>query len=516
LIKTIPARLNTLRWRLTLFYSGLVAVLLLAAGLFIYFQLEGFLVNSASFRLADRAEGLVGRSPDAPGPKDRSGRIETIQELANRIAKEGNTLEIYAVLLNNQGQPIQSNTSNQNSPPFTAPLPTDQNLKVAQGTRSYSYVTTLQPLVEKAPSERGLVFLQAIVLTDASDQRGYLLMASSFSESDAALRQLRNILFIALMGALFSALLLGLPLVRLGLIPLKKITRTAVHIKNGDLSQRVPSRSAASMVVGDEVQQLALAFNQMLDQIEASFQAQKQSEDRNRRFAADASHELRSPLTVLGGYLDVLLMGIKDDPTKAERILRSMRREVDRLSRLVVDMLTLTRLDTSDTSSLKLEPIPVKDLLARAVEDMQMVAENRTLTLKIPPQAASVILAGDSDQLYRVMINLLDNAIRYTTSEGVIEIYLEISPQTGQVEIRVADNGCGIAPDRLTHIFDRFYRADQSRSRQTGNSGLGLAIVKAIVEAHGGTVTVESVVGKGTSFTIKLPSLTSKLSANFQ
>src|SRR5205085_2160415 len=163
---------------------------------------------------------------------------------------------------------------------------------------------------------------------------------------------------IGLLGALVGGLLLGLPLARLGLRPLERIAATAEAIGEGDLTRRValPPPDAA---VRDEVRQLGQTFDTMLDQIEALFRAQQQSEARTRQFAADASHELRSPLTVLGGYLDVLLLGAKDDPAQMARILAAMQHENERLSRLVVDLLLLTRIDANGAANLRRAPLTV-------------------------------------------------------------------------------------------------------------------------------------------------------------
>jgi two-component system OmpR family sensor kinase len=283
------------------------------------------------------------------------------------------------------------------------------------------------------------------------------------------------------------------------------MSRTAAHIGRGDLSQRVDLPVSQTIAPDDEVQQLAQAFNLMLDQIEQSFQKQQQSEIRTRQFAADASHELRSPLTVLGGYLDVLLMGAKDDPVRALRVLQSMRREVDRMSRLVVDLLALTRMDANGGGNMRIESIRVAEILQSAVEDMQVIAGERKIELQFSPDSTQACLTGDNDQLHRVFVNILDNAIRYTDKGGLIKITTAIVDKGRSVEISLADNGCGISEEQLTHIFDRFYRADPSRSRQTGNAGLGLSIVKSIVEAHNGSIRVVSEVGQGTCFTLRFP-----------
>jgi two-component system OmpR family sensor kinase len=210
----------------------------------------------------------------------------------------------------------------------------------------------------------------------------------------------------------------------------------------------------------------------------------------------------------LGGYLDVLLMGAKDDPVKAQEIITSMRREIDRLSRLVIDLLALTRLDAGN--SIKLETVSLAEVLDRAAANTIMLAGERKVELLLPDPFVEV--RGNSDQLYRAVFNLLDNAVRYTSPQGQIELKLALNVNApNQAIISVRDNGSGIAPEELPHIFERFYRADRSRARQTGNAGLGLAIVKAIIEAHGGQVFVSSEPGKGTCFSLTLPILATQV-----
>jgi two-component system OmpR family sensor kinase len=518
LINTILARFNTLRWRLTLFYSLLLAILLLAIGFFIYFQLDHFLTDNLNSRIRDRATFLAEpRNLTGPGngPRDiRGGDINTLQNLAEHAIRDGSSADYYILILDSTGKIVTPEHAVQNSASFMVALPSSENLQKAKASKSYFYTTSLLATNDnnQSSSKNGLVYLFPVrnngQFDGSSQPMGYLVIAASFDDVDRVLDQLRFVLLIGLLGAFGAALLLGLPLARLGLAPLKRITSTAVRIEKGDLSQRVNLPPLRVVAPDDEVRQLAQAFNQMLDQIELSFQAQKQSEARTRQFAADASHELRTPLTVLGGYLDVLLMGAKNEPARAEKIIISMRREVDRLSRLVINLLILTRMDANGATSLRLDQLSAKALVTQAVEDMKMVAGTRQIVLNLSPAGAEARLAGDNDQLHRVLVNLLDNAIRYTEATGRIELSLEISGEpfsSGYLIIRVRDNGCGIAPDQLPHIFDRFYRADESRSHQTGNAGLGLAIVKSITEAHGGTVQVESTVGQGTCFSLTLP-----------
>ncbi|NWJ47700.1 MAG: HAMP domain-containing protein [Chloroflexi bacterium] len=468
------------------------------------------MTDSLATRLKDRAATLIiGKSDSSPGPDQRrTGQQDTLPRLADRIATDGNSTEIYAALLDLRGQAVTVEHPSSVIPSFVPGTPSSDNLLRSRQNGSAQFITTLTS-TGQVSHERGLAYLIPVSSASSngqsSDVVGYILLAASINQSDVVLGQLRFILLTALFGALILALLLGLPLARFGLAPLKKMSRTAARIGRGDLSQRVDLPVSQTIAPDDEVQQLAQAFNLMLDQIEQSFQKQQQSETRTRQFAADASHELRSPLTVLGGYLDVLLMGAKDDPVRALRVLQSMRREVDRMSRLVVDLLALTRMDADGGGNLRIESIRVAEILQSAVEDMQVIAGERKIELQFSPESAQAYLTGDNDQLHRVFVNLLDNAIRYTDKDGLIKITTAIVDKGRSVEISLADNGCGISEEQLTHIFDRFYRADPSRSRQTGNAGLGLSIVKSIVEAHDGSIRVVSEVRQGTCFTLRFP-----------
>lgn len=244
------------------------------------------------------------------------------------------------------------------------------------------------------------------------------------------------------------------------------------------------------------------------------------AEQKIRQFVADASHELRSPLTVLGGYLDILLMGAKEDPVQTDRILNTLQSEVNRLGRLVVDLLTLTRLDTNGRNNLRLEKVCPADLLRRLQDNFQTLAGTRRIELNIEDGLLDLTFKGDGDQLYQVFSNLVDNALRYTPPDGLVRLSLSqtnllpspakaladlvSAERNSWILIQVQDNGCGIAPEKLPHIFNRFYRADSSRNRKTGNAGLGLSISKSIVEAHNGCIWVESEPENGTTFSILL------------
>jgi len=552
MIRRTLAQLGTLRWRLTLFYCLLLATLLIAFSLFVYSRFQDTQKQNTITRLADIAllfqptavppdqlklalsTGKFGSINDAL-QKLLAQQMSQLQQNIERANSAGNLDGLYAALLDGQGNPITNNQSdsvNSNNPktvdmnPHLEPVPSGPNSKTGKFL-PYAYETTIDELVSlKSPNGihrepyqvPGMAYVLPFwvnagftVASQPASPDGYLVLVAPIQQDTETLNQLAGFLAYGMAGAILVGLLLGLPLARLGLRPLERIAETADKIGEGDLAMRVPlPRRRAPESVRDEVQQLGRAFNTMLDRIQVAFVAQQKSEARMRRFAADASHELRSPLTVLGGYLDVLLMGAKDDPAQQERILLAMKRENDRLGRLVVDLLLLTRIDANGPGILRLQPVALCDLVKEVSDNIQVLMGGRTFAVNLTLQARASWVLGDPDLLYRVLSNLLDNAVHYTPEESEITLSVDTeceSSSSAHVRIVVADTGCGIDAGQLPHIFDRFYRADASRDRQTGNAGLGLPICKSLVESHGGQISVESILGSGTRFTVELPLL---------
>jgi two-component system OmpR family sensor kinase len=213
---------------------------------------------------------------------------------------------------------------------------------------------------------------------------------------------------------------------------------------------------------------------------------------------ADAAHELRTPLTALGGMVEMLLMGAdRGDPSTIRRMLDTMSREIDRLGRLVADLLTLSRMDAEQP--LHPTPVDLGALLGEIAAQTRLLANGQEIVTEI--ERPATVLA-DPDRLKQVLLNLTANAVRFTPPGGRIALRLSTAGQ--QAIVQVSDTGSGIAPELLPKVMDRFVRGDASRARATGGSGLGLAIASAIVEAHGGTIEIESPPGQGTTVTIGL------------
>lgn len=282
------------------------------------------------------------------------------------------------------------------------------------------------------------------------------------------------------------ALALGVLFARLITRPLREITTAAQKISEGDLDQRVPVRSR------DELGLLASQFNKMSSDL-------SRATELRRQMTADIAHDLRTPLTVISGYLEALRDRIFE-PTPYR--FGAMHDEVQLLLHLVEDLHTLSLADAGELL-LQRQSIAPQQLLERVAGTYKPAAEQRGIDLCAETEQAAPTISVDVEQMSRVLSNLVGNALRYTPPGG--RISLRARTTTGRAELIVSDTGTGIAPEHLPSIFERFYRADKSREQSTGDSGLGLAIVKSIVEAHGGQVSVDSALGRGTTFTIALP-----------
>lgn len=293
----------------------------------------------------------------------------------------------------------------------------------------------------------------------------------------------------------------ALLLVRRSLRPLRRIEATAAEIAGGDLSQRVPDLPPTT-----EVGSLSHSLNTMLAQIERAFSAQEESERRMRRFVSDASHELRTPLATVKGYGELYRMGALDTPEKVDDTMGRIEDSARRMSALVNDLLVLARLD--EGRPLRREEVDLAAMAGDAAQDLHALDPTREVAVvgldgEAPPPAV-VPVTGDPDRLRQVLTNLVGNVARHTPAGSPAELAVGTSPDGGAL-VEVRDHGPGIAPEQAARIFERFYRADSSRNRESGGSGLGMAIVAAIVGAHSGHVSVLDTPGGGLTVRVELP-----------
>lgn len=302
------------------------------------------------------------------------------------------------------------------------------------------------------------------------------------------LESLRQIFYFGLPAALLAAGLGGFLLARKSLAPVVAMSNQAEHISARNLHERLQVRNAK-----DELGHLANVFNELLSRLDRSF-------ERMRAFMADASHELRTPLSIIRGEADVALSQDRDS-ADYKAALAIIQDEAKRLSRLVDDMLELARADAGQRP-LRVEAFYLNDLMDECCRGAQVLAVQKGLSLRLEP-APDISFQGDEDILRRMLLNLLDNAIKYTPAGGAVTVTLKQEP--GFITINVSDTGIGIPAEAAPQVFERFYRIGQARSRADGGSGLGLSIAKWAAEAHKGSITVTSQPGQGSTFTVSLP-----------
>lgn len=324
---------------------------------------------------------------------------------------------------------------------------------------------------------------------------GVDVVGLSLQDVDSTMSRLHWVLLAAIAIVIGILGVVVFWVLRLGVRPLKRMTKTAGAIAAGDLSQRVPAE-----VEGTEARELGDAVNAMLTTIEGAFAERAASEARLRRFVADASHELRTPVTTIRGYAELYRHGGLAEPSDLDQAMRRTEQESVRMASLVDDLLLLTRLD--EGRPLAREVVDLGVLGVDAAADARAVAPDRVITADV---AADVTVEGDEDRLRQVVGNLVGNALVHTPAGTPVSV--RVHNGRGRAVIEVHDDGPGMTSDVVDRAFERFSRADASRSRHAGGSGLGLAIVRAIVVAHDGTVGLESAPGAGTTVRVELPRL---------
>ena len=321
---------------------------------------------------------------------------------------------------------------------------------------------------------------------------GSVIAANSLEEVDKTLSQLRFLFFFLGLIAILLTALVSRWIIAISLRPLDKVEETAEAIAAGDLSARLPAAKPDT-----EVGRLTTSLNMMLSRIEQSFSVKVESENKLRRFVADASHELRTPLTAIRGFAELHRQGAVSGEEKTKELISRIEGESIRMSSLVEDLLLLARLDQA--RELDFEPVDLNTLIVEVVASAKAAGPDHPIELHLPQEELFVL--GDSRRIHQVVANLLANARTHTPLGTKINV---TARQTlAEVIIEVADNGPGLSKSDQERIFERFFRADPARVRHSGEgSGLGLSIVDAVMKAHGGYVSVKSELDKGATFTL--------------
>ena len=464
---------RSLSFRLVAWYASLLTGVFILLGVIMYFDLRHFLENTLRESQAHRAQQMADTvvaqigtmGPDYVGREIKARYEPELNDRFIRVTRlDGNGGTIYA-----SGMPKDQSFDPTHLPALALSpakefsrklrLPDGQTLLIA----ALNYTTTNQ--------EHFLVEV-GVPLNPVATMLGHLFVQLSFGLPVA--------LAVAIAGGYF--------LVRRALKPVDQIAHKAEQITQHNLSDRLPIART-----GDELERLSISLNHMIGRLEDAIQNSK-------RFVADASHELRTPLTVLRGELENLGQDARIDEA-ARDMIGSMLEEVERLTKIVEGLVALSRLDAGEAKAEWVQ-FDLAELATTTADQMNLLAEDKGISVECGSKQ-SVLVQGDRARLKQVVVNLLDNAIKYTSGGGTIQ--LNVTRQNGHAVLEVADSGIGIPADAVPHVFERFFRVDKARSRDEGGAGLGLSIVKSICTAHGAEVQVESVVGKGSRFRIKLP-----------
>lgn len=462
---------GTIRFRLACWYALALLLVLGAGSMVCYRQIPRILQSHVDQRLRELETGigeLSGRLR-AAAPADCS----VLAEFARRTPPGG-----YLRLVDAGGAILCSLGNGAGRVPAVA----GQSLAAAQ--RAGSVLETVP--VAEGKSVRQLT----LVLQPGRDDAWFLQFGTGMCQLQQAQHDLRSLLTAVFLGTLLVLALAGWFLAGRALAPVRCVTRAMARIDGDNLSQRLPAGAGR-----DEVAGMIDGFNAMLTRLEEAFRRVKQ-------FSGDASHELRTPLTILKGETEVGLRWAKQ-PDEFRKILESSMEEIDRMSRIIDDLLLLAKSE-SGQKPLAIKELSLSDLLQELYLQGRTLAEAKGIEVLLHPNVTEEIrIRGDELRLRQVFLNLITNAIKYTPDHGRVEISLDVAGD--EVVVTVSDTGVGIAPEHLPHIFERFYRIDSARNRQDGGTGLGLAIVQSFVKAHQGRIEVNSLPGQGSSFAIFLP-----------
>ena len=480
--------LRSLRFKLTLWYVLILGILLTSFSGFLYFTLSKSLHRDVDNKLRSLAE-LIASESSSPLSKFSFGTIDQALETSMNLKPIGKFIQV----LDESGNIGRKSDNLRN---VQLPISLNALKNASKGLITFETNRT----IGNTPLR-----IMTFPVVENSHVTKIVQIASSLEGVEDALNKLFLILIISVPSTLILASLGGQFLAHKALKPVDNITQTARMITSQNLNQRIHPPK-----VKDEISRLIETFNEMISRLDQSFRQMKQ-------FSSDASHELKTPLTILKGEVEVMLRKERTSQ-EYEQTLRSNLEEINRMSQIVEDLLNLSKADTGEIR-LNKEDVNLTEILNEVVVQMERLAKTKKLHLSATNHHQDIHIFGDALRLRELFINLIENGIKYTEEGGSIHIILQKEyppPVTGQpdwverekgqfVKIIVSDTGIGIAKEDQERIFNRFFRVDKARSREQGGSGLGLSICKWIVEAHQGEIGVESELAKGSSFIVRLP-----------
>lgn len=464
---------DSIRFRLTFWYTLTLAVILGVSGLFSYYYFSYSLRQQVDVELREIARQIDRQQVEIFQPEDGQVNCQPMHSLVNRFNWDA------FILLRDDKYHTACGSENLlgEELPFGAVARQqvrwlNQHLESVEKTMGRSQRLLTHPVIAKGK----LV--------------GVAQVAICFGASEETINQLR---LIYLLVGPFAVIWLGVGcwfLADRTIAPVIDITDAAHGINADNLDKRLPSRGCQ-----DELERMVISLNRMLERLEDQFR-------RVRQFSGDASHELRTPLTILRGETEVAQRWAKT-PEEFRDILVSNIEEIDRMERIIENLLTLSKSEVGELP-LDIKEFSLSDLIQGLYLQSKILGEPKQIVVDFDYQAEKEILVfGDELRLRQMFLNLISNGIKYTEEEGSLTIRFALDGEMAQVEI--ADTGIGMEAHHLPRIFDRFYRVDKARNRMDGGTGLGLSIVKWIAEAHGGSIEVSSIPGKGSTFKIRLP-----------
>ncbi|MFJ7978283.1 ATP-binding protein [Peribacillus sp. NPDC096379] len=454
----IPKNIN-IKWKLTLWAAFLMLFLFFSYNILQYFVIQNWVVNKEKQTIHKKMEEVTAYIQD-------SSFLGSVSDS-----------EKYLDVLNEKYQLIRIVKKN-NSPLFTISDEVPQSWVAPKNV-------TKEELVEISPKgDRLLIYRRPI---EVNGFKGTVEIVRNLENFDSLINQIFMLVIVTGLVAMILSLLGGRLISFQLLKPINSMIRTMKRIKENGLEERVQINKQR-----DEMTELGIMFNELMDNLEKSFQQQQQ-------FVEDASHELKTPLSIIHGHLSLINRWGKDNPTVLERSIHLSLNETNRLIYLVSELLTLSRAEESTTNTNSLEEVKIKEILVDIVENFKIINNDFEIlsTIDISSDFTLKILKSHLEQ---IMIILLDNAIKYSANEKIIQIYVR---NTGkQLTIEVKDYGVGIPKEELPFVSNRFYRVDKARSRKHGGNGLGLSIAKRLLDIYQGTIEMDSVYGKWTKVQI--------------
>jgi len=460
-----------IRFKLTLWYIIILGIILTSFSTFLYLTLSRSLYKGIDTKIQSIAE-VIGSSSTDPYSRYSFSNID-------RMWKDSLGLKPVTKFIQVLDESGRIGKKSENLQQFQLPISMRALKNASQGKVTFETTKALgeYPLrMVTVPVIRGRHIVNIVQV------------ATSLEAVDEVLKTLLLILWITVPSALVVASLGGLFLANKALKPVDEITKTARMITSRSLNQRIKLRKTK-----DEIGRLAETFNDMISRLGGSF-------NQIRQFTADASHELKTPLTILKGEIEVGLRR-RRYPEEYRKIMNSNLEEVNHMSQIVDDLLFLSKADTGEIH-LQRHRINLTKLVSEVYAQAKMIATTKHINVHMSNDVDGAVI-GDRLKLRALLLNLVDNGVKYTPEGGEMRITLE--RDDSRFKLQVMDNGIGISAEDQPHIFDRFFRVDKARSREAGGSGLGLSICKWIAQAHGGEISVDSEIGKGSVFTVTLP-----------